>query len=460
MKTRVTYFRAHTERWYVKTMGYRLAICTIGLTALLLGAAVAGCAQGAFPLKDGDTWVMAGDSITAQHLHSNYFEAFCFARFPKLNFCFRNSGVGGDTIPRVLARFDWDVAAWKPTVVSVELGMNDAGGYTTETFLSGMATLVGRIRDIGARPVLFSASPVNNGIPGDKLTGHDARLKEYAAALREYAAKEGIPYADQFTPLVDVWAANKPLEAVADTLAAVRSLLASQPNVLGAEGLRAFVDAWAKSGKEPVSLQGNPVHPGPPGQLTMAAALLRALHAPGLVSKATIDAAAGRVGEAVQCRVENVAVQADGVSFDRTDEALPFPIPDDARAGVALTPFVADLSQYLLTVTGLKAGAYDLSIDGVKVAQVTSEQLAAGFNMGTLAKGPIADQCRSILSLVNAKEGIVGQWRALSKVVAQGGDDKQRAELEKLTAQTREADARIRAAAQPVIHHFQLTAVK
>src|SRR5208282_1283658 len=85
-----------------------------------------------FPLKDGDTWVMAGDSITAQHLHSNYFEAFCYARYPKMTFRFRNSGVGGDTIPKVLARYDWDVAPWKPTIVSVELGMNDQGGFTVD----------------------------------------------------------------------------------------------------------------------------------------------------------------------------------------------------------------------------------------------------------------------------------------------------------------------------------------
>ena len=51
-----------------------------------------------FAVKAGDVWVMAGDSITAQHLHSNYYEAFCFARYPKLNFRFRNSGVN-------LARF-------------------------------------------------------------------------------------------------------------------------------------------------------------------------------------------------------------------------------------------------------------------------------------------------------------------------------------------------------------------
>src|SRR5215831_3064477 len=91
-----------------------------------------------FPLKDGDTWVMVGDSITAQHLHSNYFEAFCYARYPKLTFRFRNSGVGGDTIPKALARYDHDVAAWKPTVVSVELGMNDQGGFTVPQFMANL----------------------------------------------------------------------------------------------------------------------------------------------------------------------------------------------------------------------------------------------------------------------------------------------------------------------------------
>src|SRR4051812_35922834 len=57
-----------------------------------------------FPLKDGDIWVMPGDSITAHHLHSNYFEAFCYARYNKIKFGFRNSGVGGHTIPSTLAR--------------------------------------------------------------------------------------------------------------------------------------------------------------------------------------------------------------------------------------------------------------------------------------------------------------------------------------------------------------------
>src|SRR5438445_13834359 len=116
----------------------QLVLLVVLATAVPLGAAEPSVS---FPLQDGDVWVMAGDSITAQHLHSNYFEAFCYARYPGLKFAFRNSGVGGDTIPKVLARFDWDVAAWKPTVVSVELGMNDQGGFSVPPLIENMGKL-------------------------------------------------------------------------------------------------------------------------------------------------------------------------------------------------------------------------------------------------------------------------------------------------------------------------------
>src|SRR4051794_7870030 len=174
-----------------------LALALLALTPL---AAPAADPTSAFPLRDGDVWVMAGDSITAQHLHSNYFEAFCYARYPKLTFAFRNSGVGGHTIPSTLARFDYDVAAWRPTVVSVELGMNDAGGTPTDKFVANMGEMVERIRAAGARPVILSASPVNEE-PGGKQDARNRRLAEYATALRGFAEREKVPYADQFSAL-------------------------------------------------------------------------------------------------------------------------------------------------------------------------------------------------------------------------------------------------------------------
>ena len=242
--------------------------------ACLAVTATAQDATTVFPLKNGDVWVMAGDSITAQHLHSNYFEAFCYARYPKLTFAFRNSGVGGHTIPSTLARFEYDVAAWKPTVVSVELGMNDSGGTPTDKFISNMGTMVERIRSINARPVILAASPVNDGTTTARLAGRNVRLDEYATALKGFCQKEKVPFADQFHALVDVWGKNKPRENFANNLASLRGL-AADDSVAGVEHLRSFLAAQDKEPIKAVSLQGDPVHPGPPGQLMMAAALLK-----------------------------------------------------------------------------------------------------------------------------------------------------------------------------------------
>ncbi|MFA6293062.1 MAG: GDSL-type esterase/lipase family protein [Victivallales bacterium] len=435
------------------------------MTSLIAGAVFAlgifaAQAQGEFPLKDGDTWVMVGDSITAQHLHSNYFEAFCYARFPKMTFCFRNSGVGGDTIPRVMDRFAWDVAPWNPTVVSVELGMNDQGGFSTEKFIENMETLIGRIRAVKARPVLLSPSPMNNGNSTAKLDGGNTKLQAFAVALKAQAEKENIPYANQFSALVDIWAANKPQETVANMLGNLRGLLAAQPNVTGAVHIKAFLDDWAKAEKQPVSMMGDAVHPGPTGQLTMAAALLTALKAPGLVSRSAIDAKTGNANEVVQCKIQNIKNAGDSLSFDRLDDSLPFPIPDDARPALNVVDSIANLSQYILTVSGLKSDKYDVSVDGVKVATVASSELAKGWNMGLLDKGPVADQCRSILQLVGSKEGLVGQWRGMSKTVTSSGTPEQKEQLAKLAAQVKEADSRIRAAAQPKSRHFELVPAK
>ena len=191
--------------------------------ALLISALPAAADDArAFPLKTGDTWVMAGDSITAQKLHSNYFEAFCYARYPKITFRFRNSGVGGDTIPKVLARYDWDVNAWKPSVVSVELGMNDQGGFTVEQYIANMKKLDERIRASGARPIYFTASPVNNGDTHAKIGGN-AKLQKFAMALKEFADQQKAPFANQFDAVIDIWGQNKPKENVARLLPTVKA---------------------------------------------------------------------------------------------------------------------------------------------------------------------------------------------------------------------------------------------
>ena len=130
------------------------------LLLLFIFAAFLGrtfAAQPAFSVKDNDTWVMAGDSITAQRLHTNYIEAFYRTRYPQLHLHFRNSGIGGNRTSNIITRFDYDVAAWKPTIVSIELGMNDVGGADPEKkdcaaeYLTGMKQLADNIRALNAR---------------------------------------------------------------------------------------------------------------------------------------------------------------------------------------------------------------------------------------------------------------------------------------------------------------------
>lgn len=440
----------HPRRWFVSL------ITTIALSVF------AGQSHAEFPLKDGDLWVMAGDSITAQHLHSNYFEAFCYARYPKLKFGFRNSGVGGHTIPSTLDRFDYDIAAWKPTVVSVELGMNDQGGTPTEKFTANMGTMVKRIRAIGARPVILSASPINNGNTMANLGGNK-RLHEYAVSLKEFSAKENIPFADQFHPLVDVWGKNKPNETLLTGLSQIKALAAHE-QIEGVDLLRSFLDKHEKTKGQLISMGGDAVHPGAPGQLMMAAALLKELGADPFVSSAAISVGAKTI-DAKGCVVEALVVENGKVAFDRLDERLPFPIADDARVVLPLDPTILSMSQYTLKVNGLKPGTYSLKVDGGSVGTVTATELETGINLTAFGPGdkgsnPIAAQSKAILGAVNTRAGLVGQWRTLSGKLAKAKDvvADGAGQLAALTKRVEEADDQIRAAARPRKMHYELSA--
>src|SRR6202165_5846433 len=89
-------------------------------------------AQSDFYLKDGDTVVFYGDSITDQRLYTTFTEAYVVTRFPKLNVRFVHSGWSGDKVDggaggSIDTRLRRDVLAYQPTVVTLMLGMNDAG---------------------------------------------------------------------------------------------------------------------------------------------------------------------------------------------------------------------------------------------------------------------------------------------------------------------------------------------
>src|ERR1051325_3887865 len=80
-----------------------------------------------FPFQPGNRIVFLGDSITAQYQYSTYLELYLTTRMPKGNFTFLNAGIGGDTANGGAGRFQSHVLAEKPTAVTINFGMNDAG---------------------------------------------------------------------------------------------------------------------------------------------------------------------------------------------------------------------------------------------------------------------------------------------------------------------------------------------
>ncbi|MHB8997058.1 MAG: GDSL-type esterase/lipase family protein [Armatimonadota bacterium] len=317
-------------------------------------------------MSSGGTVVMVGDSVSTQQLHTNYIEAYVRTRFPGERFTFHNVSHSGNTASQALARFEEDVVEYHPAVVTVDLGKNDAalGEEGVPDYIASMQELLDRIRALGATPALIGPSPVNDNSTTGDFTPVGALLSLMSYELVALGERCGVPVADQFHQLVDIWGHN-------------------------------YFAA------DHVDLGGNAVHPGPPGHLTKAWACLRGLGAPSLVSEARINLTQGQVTMADRCAISNLIMSSTKVSFTRMDHTLPMPIPDDSRTGLRLIPLAPQLSHYGLRVSGLSEGRYDVKIDGVIVTTATSTELGRGIELGTMNRGPIYDQCQEVLRLVH-----------------------------------------------------------
>src|SRR5947209_18634328 len=104
---------------------------TLLLVLLLATVASVARAQSGFALREGDRVVFYGDSITDQRLYTTFVEDYVVTRFPHEKIRFIHSGWGGDRVTGggggpIDLRLDRDVIAYKPTVMTIMLGMNDA----------------------------------------------------------------------------------------------------------------------------------------------------------------------------------------------------------------------------------------------------------------------------------------------------------------------------------------------
>jgi lysophospholipase L1-like esterase len=127
--------------------------------------------QPEFRLHDGNRVFFYGDSVTDQRNYTQQTELFVLTRYPKMHVRFSNSGWGEDRVSGggIDLRLQRDVTAYKPTVVTIMLGMND-GGYrpATEaydkTFFDGYRHICDVLKqnDPQARTTTIESSPYDD----------------------------------------------------------------------------------------------------------------------------------------------------------------------------------------------------------------------------------------------------------------------------------------------------------
>src|SRR5262245_22245923 len=198
----------------------------LALAALALAASAfaADDAPTTIELKKGDHILFFGDSLTAlagreepkKHVSKGYVRIVREALEEK----HKDKGLtvswvatGGHTVADLLKRVDRDVIAKKPTVVFIQIGVNDAGrGVTKEKFKEQLEELIGKLQKADARVVLCSLTSL--GEKHDGTNRIDKKLDDLAEVARTVASEQKIPLNDLRRAFVDYWkkhnAENKP----------------------------------------------------------------------------------------------------------------------------------------------------------------------------------------------------------------------------------------------------------
>jgi lysophospholipase L1-like esterase len=407
------------------------------LVVCLLLSTSARSASSNFYLHTGDTVVFYGDSITNQRLYTTFTEAYVLTRFPGLKVRFVQSGYSGDRVSggfggSIDERLQHDVFAFRPTVVTIMLGMND-GEYQPydaaifNKFASGYCHILDRLGSElpKARIALLEPSAYDDvtrppAFPG----GYNSVLLSFGKYLRKLAGARNLPIADLNAPVV--------------------SLLRATKEAAGTEAAQRLIP--------------DRVHPSPGVHMILAEALLKSWHAPAIVTTVEIDAAKGVVTNAANTAIDKLEL-GRSISWTQTDRALPMPLdPPNETIALALrnSDFHDALNQETLKIDGLSVGKYRLRIDEDDVGTFDDAALARGINLATLVT-PMSRQAQAVLDLTHRHNHLhFARWKLVDVPLKEYKLANTRAAISSLDALEEEVVALQRATALPKPHRYRL----
>jgi lysophospholipase L1-like esterase len=397
-------------------------------------------AQTGFYLKDGDKVVFYGDSITDSRLYTVLTEAYVLTRFPDLHVRFITSGVGGDRVSggalgSIELRLQRDVIAYRPSVVTILLGMND-GDYRPfdprlfQAYSTGYENIIATLRKAVPQVRITALAPS----PYDDVTrpplfegGYNSVQVHYGQWLRGLAKRGSLEVADLNPDFVAV--------------------------------LRALND------KDPALAQKvipDRVHPALAGHLLMAEALLKSWNAPPIVTAVDIDTSDGAIRREENTRISGFQ-RGRTLTWTQLDQSLPMPIDwkdIEVNRVVHASDLMSSLNDEALRIRNLEPGDYVLSIDGDPIGTFTDRQLGNAINLAEL-ETPMSKQAADVMILAYYRDNIhFASWRVVQVSLEKYRFKDKFPAMQTLDALEEEVVAAQRTAAQPKPHRYELVRVE
>lgn len=331
-------------------------------------------------LKQGAHLALAGDSITEQKIYTRFFEDYLLMCAPELQAEVCQLGWGGETAQGFLKRMDADFGWFKPNMVTLFYGMNDAN---RGVYVPAMKKIAEKLKTDGIPAMIVSPGAMdtyygNRGGDRDYPVGFNTEQGLMGEEAQKIAADNDLGFIDLHTPLLDIMA---------------RAKARYHPNydVCGPDG----------------------VHPRPNGHLIIAWTLLKGLGLSGDIGTITVAMQGGSratSGHKILADVKGqVEIESSRYPFCFIDEPKQLS-PDQVKVAgstVGILPclsFNDDLNRLRLVVAGLE---WDhAKVTWGKASKVFAKQeLEKGINLAAeFLDNPFKDAFAKVDAVVLEKQ--------------------------------------------------------
>lgn len=390
----------------------------------LIVLAITCIARGEFAIRDGDTVVFLGDSITAARTYGKIVENYTLLRFSDRKVHFINSGWGGDTAAGGLKRLQRDVFDKGATLLTVAYGINDIGwggkadAEHRQAYLDGIRGIV------------------------EQCKAHNVRVFICSAAA---TASDPDKSADDF------------LQKMCDDGMKI-SKGAGEGSIDILREMRAIQRHMKKADPKETLHAADGIHLNDTGQTAMAYAILKGLGAPRDVSHVTIDAAAAKVTSSDGCKIDKLTASAEKVEFDRFDDGLPFNQGLFFNLRYRFIPLPDEINRYMLTVKNLKPARYAIKANDRPLGTFSAEQLSQGINIASATNdgwepgGPWDAQAWALNFLTESRNESA-QVEKTARIYLETNPN-QSDVIKQLAAINEQIESAQRAIAKPQTYHF------